>query len=259
MAAMHSTLQAEIMDKRTNPQITQTCMHDVDRARRRLITGIAAFGASALLPGCESTGSAVRASASSPYRIDIHHHLLPPDHIKEISARRPAPTPAWSIAKSLEDMDKNNIATSVVSQTQPGVWFDDVAMGRRLSRIINEYGAQMVRDYPGRFGLFAALPIPDIDGSLREIEYAMDALKADGIGLLTSYGNRYLGDAMFAPIWEELNRRKVVVYTHPLAPACCSNLQNSTPLAVVEYGADTSRTISSLIFTGTAARYPDIS
>lgn len=156
-------------------------------------------------------------------------------------------------------MDKNGIATSLVSCIQPGVWFDDVPTGRRLSRIVNEYGAQMAQDHPGRFGLFAVLPMPDIEGSLREIEYAMDTLKVDGIGIMTSYGNRWLGDVAFAPIWEELNRRKVVVYNHPHGPACCSNITNNTPVAVVEYAADTSRTISSLLFTGTAARFPDIS
>lgn len=247
------------MDKRTNLAMTESHGGDVDIGRRRLITGVAALGASALLAGCGTTGGAATASAAAPYRIDIHHHLLPPEFVKEIIARRSVPTPTWSIAKSLEDMDKNNIATSLISQIQPGVWFDDIPAGRRLSRIINEYGAQMVRDYPGRFGLFAALPMPDIEGSLREIEYAMDTLKADGIGLMTSYGNRWLGDVSFAPIWEELNRRKAVVYNHPHVPDCCGNIANSTPNAVVEYAADTSRTISSLIFTGTAARYPDIS
>lgn len=227
-----------------------------DSQRRRLLAGIAALGAGALLPGCETTPKAANAK---PHRIDIHHHLLPPDFIKEIMARRSVPTPKWSPAQSIEDMDQNGIATSMVSAIQPGVWFDDIPAGRRLSRIVNEYGARMMRDHPGRFGLFAVLPLPDIEGSLREIEYAFDTLKADGIGLMTSYGNRWLGDAVFAPIWEELNRRKTVVYNHPHVPACCGNIRNDTPVSVVEYGADTSRTISSLIFSGTAARFPNIS
>jgi 6-methylsalicylate decarboxylase len=224
-------------------------------ARRNVLAGLAAFGAAALIPGCQT---AATGTTAKPHRIDIHHHLLPPDYIAEVLKRRKVPTPQWSPSRSLEDMDKNGIATSLVSCIQPGVWFDDVAAGRRLSRIVNEYGAQMARDYPGRFGLFAVLPMPDVEGSLREIEYAMDTLKADGIGIMTSYGNRWLGDAAFAPIWAELNRRKAVVYNHPHVPACCGDIANSTPVAVVEYAADTSRTISSLIFTGTAARFPDI-
>src|SRR5216684_6252210 len=79
-----------------------------------------------------------------PHRIDIHHHLLPPGYIAEIISRRVTPTPAWTPAKSVEEMDQNGIATSVVSLVQPGVWFGDVAQGRRLSREVNEYAARMV-------------------------------------------------------------------------------------------------------------------
>src|SRR5712692_5183742 len=193
-----------------------------------------------------------------PHRIDIHHHLLPPSYIAEIISRRVTPTPAWTPAKSIEEMDKNGIATSVVSLIQPGVWFGDVAQGRRLAREVNEYAARMVMDYPRRFGMFAVPPLPDTEGSLREIEYALDTLKADGIGVMTSYGDKYLGDPAFAPVWEELNRRKAVVYTHPLVPDCCRNLVPNVPTGAIEFATDTTRTIAGLLFSGTAARFPDI-
>lgn len=159
---------------------------------------------------------------------------------------------------SIEEMDKSGIAVSMLSLIQPSASVADAEKRRRIARKGNDYAAQLVRDHPHRFGSFASLPLADIDASLKEIEYAFGTLKAEGIGLMTSYQDKYLGDEAFAPVWEELNRRKAVVYTHPLTPDCCRNTVKDLPPGVVEYATDTTRTIASLVFSGTAARYPDI-
>ena len=235
-------------------------MNEWGSSRRAFLTGVAALGASALVPGRESAAQAPAAGGTTPHRIDVHHHLSPPQYVAELTARKMGgrPTLDWTPAKSIDDMDKAGVATSVTSIAATGVRLGDDATARRLARECNEYAAKLVQDSAGRFGMFAVVPMPDVDGSLREIAYALDVLKADGIGLLTSFGDKWLGDPAFVPVMDELHRRKAVVYTHPTAANCCRNLIPDVTDAVIEFGTDTTRTIASLLFSGTAARCPDI-
>ena len=154
-------------------------------------------------------------------------------------------------------MERAGVETSIVSLTQPAVTFAPPDVARRVARESNEWVAKLVVDNRGRFGSFATLPMPDVDGTLREIAYAIDTLKADGVCLLTSYGDRWLGHSSFAPVLDELNRRKAVVYTHPATADCCNNLLPGIPATVIEFGTDTSRTITDIVFSGTADRCRD--
>lgn len=164
----------------------------------------------------------------------------------------------YTPAKDIEDMDRQGVAGSVLSCTSPGIWFGTPEETRALAREMNEFGARAVADHKGRLGLFALLPLPGIEDSLREIEYAFDTLKADGVGLLTSYGNHWLGDAVFQPVFEELNRRRAIVYTHPIDASCCQDIQPDVNPPTIEYNTDTARTILSLIVKDAATRYANI-
>jgi predicted TIM-barrel fold metal-dependent hydrolase len=229
--------------------------------RRFLAGGAAALGLGAAT-GLGGVPAFAQAPAAAKTRIDVHHHFIPQFHVDALTQpgrRAGPPPPKWSPELSLEDMDKSGIATSILSIAQPGVWYgDNVAEARDLARRLNEFATKVVKDHPGRFGLFAAIAPPDVEGSLKEIEYAFDTLKADGIGLLTSYQDKYLGDPSFAPIYEELNRRKAVIYVHPTTPNCCRGLVPGIPPGSIEYATDTTRTIAHLVFSGTASRFPDI-
>lgn len=198
-----------------------------------------------------------------PHRIDVHHHILPPDYVATVGDDRIGPlilagrTPEWTPAMSVEAMDRNGIATAITSISAPGLWFGDTAESVRLARICNDYAASIRSDHPGRFGVFACLPLPDVDASLAEIAYALDTLKADGIGLLTSYGDRYPGDAAFQPVFDELNRRRAVVYFHP-TNAPCSQCLPGIPAATLDFPFDTTRAVVSLLYSGAFARCRDI-
>lgn len=192
-------------------------------------------------------------------RIDTHHHVFPPPYIAALAAQKldDQIATAWSVARTLEDMQRAGVATAILSVTTPAVTFAEPPVARRVARECNEWVAKLCADNKGRFGSFATLPMPDVDGTLREIEYALDTLKADGVCFMTSYGTRWLGDAAFAPVMEELNRRKAIVYTHPTTADCCRNTVRDVPATVVEFGTDTSRTITDIVFSGTADRCRD--
>jgi predicted TIM-barrel fold metal-dependent hydrolase len=205
-------------------------------------------------------GNDVAARAATSSRIDVHHHIAPPRHATELMARQIGPRYLldWSAAKSLEDMDRAGIAAAVTSITEPGVRLDDDAAARALARNCNEYGARLAIDHPGRFGFFASLPLPNIDDSLREIEYALDVLGAQGIFLFTSYDGKYLGDPAFEPIMAELDRRQAVVLTHPRRIDCLQGIIPDVSASIIEFGAEISRAAARLLFTGSVARHPRI-
>jgi len=198
--------------------------------------------------------------------IDIHHHFVPDAYKDALAALGDAcPPPGfqaplrnWSCSRSLDAMHEAGIASALLSITTPGLHFGDHAKARALARACNEAGAKMIADDPQRFGLFAALPLPEIDASLGEIAYALDELKADGIGLYTNYGAKWLGHGDFEPILAELDRRRAIAFVHPTSAPCMCGLQPEYNEAVIEYGTDTTRTIGSLIFSGAARRYANI-
>jgi predicted TIM-barrel fold metal-dependent hydrolase len=224
--------------------------------RRDFLTGLAALGAGTVL-GAHKTAAQ---DAEKPFRIDVHHHFSSPGFIAEIAGRKTGQVPLMRLTaqKSIEDMDKGGVATSIVSISEPSVFFGNYDAARALARETNDFGARLMADYAGRFGLFGTVPLPDVEGTLREIEYVLDTLKADGICMMTDYDGKFLGDPAFTPVMEELNRRKAVVYTHPFRNACCRNLVPDVFEPTIELGTDTTRTIASLLFSGTAARFPDI-
>jgi predicted TIM-barrel fold metal-dependent hydrolase len=241
-----------------------------DPTRRNFLQGVAALGASALLP---STRLSAQAPAGQARAIDCHHHFGSPAFSKALAAAakdgrhmlgyRPIArtagtrwtTEEYSPSRVVEWMDQNDVATAVVSVV-PEYWLGDPEETRFLCRDLSEFGAKMISDHKGRFGLFAPLPLPNVEDSIRHIEYALDTLKADGIGVWTSYEKHWLGDRIFRPVFDELNRRKAVVFVHPTDPNY--GMMPGLGTTALEFLTETMRTIYSLLMTGAATRYGDI-
>jgi predicted TIM-barrel fold metal-dependent hydrolase len=248
-----------------DPARRATPKPSADSSRREILQWLAVAGAGSLLPAggllaqSNPTGNIARTG-----RIDVHQHTVPPFYTsvmaKEILATG-HPLPKWTPALAIETMDKNGIATGMLSPMTRVVQdslSEKSERARKLARQNNDYTQQLVQDYPGRFGQFAALPLPDTDGSLKEIEYALDTLKADGVALWTSYRDKWPGDPVFAPVFEELNRRHAVVFIHPAPPACCRALQPGVIDSVVEYDFDVSRAMVSFLKSDSFHHFPNI-
>jgi predicted TIM-barrel fold metal-dependent hydrolase len=231
----------------------------VRTTRRNFIAGgVTALGLGAAVSMTPGEASGQAPAPAKPHRIDVHHHIAPPKYVAEFRQLMQPPTANWTVQKSLDDMDQAGVATSIASVTTPVSIFIGKE-GKRVARECNDYTAKLVQDHPGRFGMFAMLPLTDVDASLREIEYGFDTLHADGVAVFTSYGDKWLGDPAFDRVMEELNRRKALVFTHPDAPNCCqAPFLPDVGNAVIEYATDTTRAIARVMFSGTALRYRDI-
>ena len=210
----------------------------------------------------EAAGNSAQVISSG--RIDVHAHYVPPEW-REMPAAAAPPLRGfslWSIPAALEMMDRQGIATAVLSSMAFAGGMladaDDVAAARRLARSSNEGVAEAIRSHPGRFGGFACLPLPHVDDALAEIDYAIGTLGLDGVLLLTNANGVYLGDSRLDPVFDELNRRHTVVFLHPTSPACAEATSLGYAPPLIEFVFDTTRAVTHLVLGGTLERCPDL-
>jgi predicted TIM-barrel fold metal-dependent hydrolase len=194
--------------------------------------------------------------------VDLHQHVIP-DFYWEASnedgnAAGGINPPRWTLDGAIAYLDEARIDVAVPSISTPGVHFGDDAAARTLARRVNEYLADLKRQRPDRFGGFAVLPLPDIGGSLEQIEYAFDVLELDGVSMFTNADGSYLGDSRFDPIFTELQRRAAVVFVHPTASPDPIAHTLGLPDTLLDYPVDTSRAIAKLHYSNTFARTPDV-
>lgn len=213
---------------------------------------LAALGAGVALPMLRQGQGAAAANARNI--IDVHAHYQPPA-IRALNL--PGPMNAWDLQKQIGDMDAAGVTRAMLSVTTPGVPVNG-EVGFRIARESNEYAARLSADPGRRFGFFTCVPMDDMDAALKEVTYGFDVLKAQGVGLFTSYSGQWLGDAKFDPLFAELERRKAIVYVHPTSAACCTRLIPELADTLIEYGTDTTRAIASYVFRGAARRFPNV-
>ncbi|HQF03696.1 MAG TPA: amidohydrolase family protein [Phycicoccus sp.] len=197
---------------------------------------------------------------SSPRRIDVHHHLVPPDYAQMLRDKgiQPGgiPLPSWAAPVASKIMRKNGVETAILSVSTPGVWFGDVPEARLWARRVNEHAAGIVAAQPRHFGFFATLTLPDVDGAIAEATHALDVLGADGIVLLANNAGLYLGDPTFDRLLGFLHERRAVVFIHP--GELPGGPADGIPSFTADFLLDTTRTAISLILSGALEQYDGI-
>jgi predicted TIM-barrel fold metal-dependent hydrolase len=188
-------------------------------------------------------------------RIDVQFHFSPAFYTDMVKQTTHISTDRWGVENALAYMDKNHVAAGVLSVSTPSVNFLPPPESVVLARRLNEAAAEVATSNPGRFGNFATLPMLDVPATLKEIDYCLDRLRMDGVCMMSNVGGVYLGDESFAPIFDELNRRKAVIFIHPHDPADYGQLKMAP---VVEWPVDTCRAAIDLIYSGTIRRCPNI-
>lgn len=196
-------------------------------------------------------------------RIDAHHHILPPAYVealRQVGADRSggAPLPDWSVDQALAVLGAHGLDAAVLSISEPGVYFGDVGFTRTLARGCNDILAQLKAEHPARFAALAVLPLPDVDAALRELDRAMGELRLDGVTVLANIDKRTLGHPDFDPVFDELNRRRAVVFVHPSTPPGAELAQPQLPPFLLDFTFDTTRAAVNLILSGTQRRCPNI-
>lgn len=193
-------------------------------------------------------------------RIDVHAHVVPPFYVKAVEeaghrASVSAGYPAWTPELALAFMAQNDIGYAVNSISPPGVFFGDHGKAQALARRCNDYLAELMRDYPDKFGAIGILPLPNVELALKEIDYIYDTLKLDGVVLFASYGTSFLGDPVFDPILSALDARNAVVFVHPNSHPSSLSLGMNLPTFLVEFPLATTRVAANLIFSGALDRF----
>ncbi len=198
--------------------------------------------------------------------IDVHSHFIPDAYrAAAVSAGHAQPDgmpgfPPWSSELALATMDRLGIETSFLSISSPGIHFGDDYAACLLARTVNDSGAALKAAHPARFGHFASLPLPDVNGALEELARALDVLGSDGVILESNSGGLYPGDPKFEPVMAELDRRAAVVLLHPTSPDCpvCKPPSVAPPRPILEFMFETARAVTNLLLSGTLTRYPRI-
>jgi 6-methylsalicylate decarboxylase len=195
-------------------------------------------------------------------RIDTHHHMIPSEYRKALQKAGIADAggralPDWSPEGSLETMDQLGVDAAVLSVSAPGTTFLSTPRdAAALARDVNDYSAALVAANSDRFGFFATVAMPHVDGAVAEATRALDDLRADGVVLLANNAGVYLGEDGQDDLFAALDARSALVFVHP-AELPGPTVPNIPPWST-DFMLDTTRAAYLLVRKGIRQRFPNI-
>ena len=195
----------------------------------------------------------------SAKRIDFHAHAILPSYVDALkslkidaAAEEGFPLPKWSAESHLQFMEEAGIDFTVLSMATPHI------SDKSAARAINEEFAELCRRFPKKFGFVATLPLPNVEGSIEEFNYATKKLGALGVKVASNSDGVYLGDERLDPIFSALNEKNSLVIIHP-SPARQlprAGVVTGKVMALFEYPADTTRAVLNMLANGTLEKFP---
>jgi 6-methylsalicylate decarboxylase len=203
--------------------------------------------------------------------VDVHAHHHPRAYSEALKPLYPgadvggfAPHPDTDdeahIQSRLALMDAAGVGIQVLSPAaRRAPYGADEGAAIHAAQLGNDANAELVKRYPNRFRSFVSLPLPHIDASLRELRRGLDDLGMIGVNLHISALDRSVAEDEFLPIYEEINRRRGVIFFHPCGNGICSPMITGYGLnGAVGTSLEDATIGVHLIAKRIPARFPDI-
>lgn len=162
-----------------------------------------------------------------------------------------------SVDMRIRDMDESGIAVQILGLSAPNVYFQDKEFSLALAQMINDELREICVKYPDRFCCLASIPLVDMKYTLRELDRAIDKLGMDGISLGTNIDGKPIESEEFLPFFEEINRKKVPVFLHPMHPRGSEFMRDYHTAAIIGFLFETTLSVTKMVLSGLFEKYPE--
>ena len=208
-------------------------------------------------------------------KIDLFCHILPPDYFERMTAisargaymqKRIREIPVMvDLEMRFRMMDLFGEYQQVFSLAAPPIEaLAGADTSADLARLANDSMAEIVNRHPDRFPAFiASVPMNNVEAALREIDHAVNHLKAVGIQIFTNVNGKALDDPEFAPIFQRMAELDRPIWMHPTRTAAFADYATESKSRfelwwTFGWPYETSVAMARILFAGYFDRFPNL-